>query len=143
VYLLDTDILSIHQSERGDEYERVRSHLDGVDATLVFVSIISFHEQAVGWNAYLHRAKKKEGLIHGYEKFERLLLNFTRLNILGFDRKAADRYDQLNDLGIRIGAMDLRIAAIAIVNDCVLVTRNTVDFKRVPGLRIEDWTGTA
>ena len=140
MYLIDTDILSIHQSERGDEYERVRSHLDSVDPALVFVSIVSFHEQAVGWNAYLNRAKKMDGLIRGYEKFERLLLDFTRLNILSFDRRAAEEYDQLNALGIRIGAMDLRIAAIARANECTVVTRNTVDFERVPGLRMEDWT---
>jgi tRNA(fMet)-specific endonuclease VapC len=94
----------------------------------------------VGWNAYLHRAKKMDGLIRGDEKFQRLLLNFTRLNILAFDREAADEYEQLNGIGVRIGAMDLRIAAVAIANDCVLVTRNTVDFERVPGLRFEDWT---
>jgi tRNA(fMet)-specific endonuclease VapC len=140
VYLLDTDILSIHQSERGEEYERVRSHLDGVDPTLVFVSIISFHEQAIGWNAYLQRAKKLEGLIHGYEKFERILLDFSRLNILGFDRKAAEEFEQLKSLGVRIGSMDLRIAATALANDCTVVTRNTVDFERVPGLRLEDWS---
>jgi len=140
VYLLDTDILSIHQSERGEECERFRTHLDGVDPTLVFVSIVSFHEQVVGWNAYLKRAKKIDGLIHGYEKFERILLDFSRLNILGFDRAAAAEFNQLKALGVRIGTMDLRIASIAIANNMTLLTRNTVDFERVPGLRIEDWT---
>jgi tRNA(fMet)-specific endonuclease VapC len=140
VYVLDTDILSIHQSENGEEYQRVRTRLDSVDPTTVFVSIVSLHEQAIGWNAYLQRAKKMEGLIHGYGKFERMLVDFTRLNILGFDQGAADEYDPLKSLGIRIGAMDLRIAAIALANDCTVVTRNTVDFERVPGLRFEDWT---
>jgi tRNA(fMet)-specific endonuclease VapC len=140
VYLLDTDILSIHQSQRGEEYERVRRHLGRVDPIVVFVSIISFQEQAVGWNAYLQRAKKIDGLIHGYEKFERILLDFNRLNILGFDRAAADEFSQLKALGLRIGTMDLRIAAIALANDCIVVTRNSVDFERVPGLRVEDWT---
>jgi len=88
----------------------------------------------------LQRAKKMEGLIHGYDKFERMLLDFARLNILGFNQDAADEYDQLKSLGVRIGAMDLRIATIALANDCAVVTRNTVDFERVLGLRIEDWT---
>jgi tRNA(fMet)-specific endonuclease VapC len=140
VYVLDTDILSIHQSEKGEEYQRVRAHLDRVDPTSVFVSIVSLHEQAIGWNAYLQRAKKTEGLIRGYGKFERMLIDFTRLNILGFDQDAADECNQLKSLGVRIGAMDLRIAAIALANDCSVVTRNTVDFHRVPGLRVEDWT---
>ena len=35
--------------------------------------------------------------------------------------------------------MDLKIASIALANDSTLLTRNTNDFQRVPGLRIEDW----
>ena len=35
---------------------------------------------------------------------------------------------------------DLKIAAIAIEKDSLLVTRNSADFARVPGLRFEDWT---
>jgi tRNA(fMet)-specific endonuclease VapC len=36
--------------------------------------------------------------------------------------------------------MDLRIASIALANNMTLLTRNTVDFERVPGLIQEDWT---
>jgi tRNA(fMet)-specific endonuclease VapC len=35
--------------------------------------------------------------------------------------------------------MDLRIASVELANDMTLLTRNTVDFERVPALRIEDW----
>jgi tRNA(fMet)-specific endonuclease VapC len=35
--------------------------------------------------------------------------------------------------------MDLRIAAIAIANQMTLLTQNTVDFERIPGLSIGDW----
>jgi tRNA(fMet)-specific endonuclease VapC len=41
---------------------------------------------------------------------------------------------------IRIGTMDLRIAAIALTHGATLLSRNLVDFKRVPELEVEDWT---
>jgi tRNA(fMet)-specific endonuclease VapC len=41
---------------------------------------------------------------------------------------------------IRIGTMDLKIAAIALAHGATLLSRNLVDFKKVPGLTVEDWT---
>lgn len=46
---------------------------------------------------------------------------------------------QLARAGTPIGAYDLQIAAIALVNDLTLVTHNTREFERVEGLQIEDW----
>ena len=42
-------------------------------------------------------------------------------------------------IGQPIGPYDLLIAAIARVNDLTLVTHNTSEFARVPGLRLADW----
>lgn len=41
--------------------------------------------------------------------------------------------------GTPIGPYDLQIAAIALANDCVLVTHNTGEFSRIAGLKLEDW----
>jgi predicted nucleic acid-binding protein len=41
---------------------------------------------------------------------------------------------------VRIGTMDLKIAAIALANDATLLSRNLPDFAKVPGLRVEDWS---
>ena len=38
-----------------------------------------------------------------------------------------------------IGANDLMIASIALSRGLTLVTRNAMEFRRVPGLRVEVW----
>jgi tRNA(fMet)-specific endonuclease VapC len=62
---------------------------------------------------------------------------------LPFDDRAAREYGQIRaDLeakGTPIGSNDLMIAAIALANDLTLVTHNTSEFSRVPGLRYVDW----
>ena len=40
---------------------------------------------------------------------------------------------------VRVGTMDLKIACIAITHEATLLTRNTIDFAKVPGLRFENW----
>jgi tRNA(fMet)-specific endonuclease VapC len=62
---------------------------------------------------------------------------------LPFDDRAAEKYGEvrahLAALGTPIGPNDLMIAAIALVNQLTLVTHNTTEFSRVPGLTLEDW----
>ena len=62
---------------------------------------------------------------------------------LPFDDAAARVYatirHDLESRGLRIGENDLDIAAIALANNLVLVTHNTAEFSRVPGLTLEDW----
>ena len=62
---------------------------------------------------------------------------------LSFDDAAADVHARIRRhlelLGTPIGPYDLQIAAIALVHSLTLVTHNTGEFSRVPGLTIEDW----
>jgi tRNA(fMet)-specific endonuclease VapC len=62
---------------------------------------------------------------------------------LPFDDAAADQYAEvrrhLESLGTPIGPYDLQVAAIALANGCTLVTHNTEEFSRIPGLLLEDW----
>ncbi|HEY5926714.1 MAG TPA: type II toxin-antitoxin system VapC family toxin [Kofleriaceae bacterium] len=51
----------------------------------------------------------------------------------------ADLRYQLARAGTPIGVLDLVIAAQALANDFVLVTNNEREFRRVPGLKIENW----
>jgi tRNA(fMet)-specific endonuclease VapC len=47
---------------------------------------------------------------------------------------------ELERAGQPIGPYDLLIAAQALRHNATLVTANTAEFSRVPGLSIEDWT---
>lgn len=79
--------------------------------------------------------------MHGYSKLEGLLDDFVRAQVLLFSPAAADIYDELRKLRLTsVGAIDLPIASIAIANQMTLLTRNTVDFERIPNLTFEDWT---
>lgn len=70
-------------------------------------------------------------------------LFLSRFISLVFDDYAAEAYGRIRgDLaarGLLIGPNDLLIAAIAVVNNITLVTHNSSEFRRVAGLRIEDW----
>lgn len=67
------------------------------------------------------------------------------LEVAGFDAEAAGQYGQvsagLSRRGLPIGPLDTLIAAHACALDAVLVTHNTREFRRVEGLRVEDWVG--
>lgn len=90
-------------------------------------------------------------LMHGAEKYSNvarrrsdvrdLLANVTSLP---FDDRCADCYGMIrHDFEKRrciSGPYDLQIAAIALVHDLTLVTGNMSEFKRVHGLRVEDWS---
>ena len=73
--------------------------------------------------------------------FQEILADFARMNVLPFDSQAAETFAELRRSGVRVGTMDLRIGSIALVRSLTVLTRNTVDFERIPGLRVEDWTG--
>ena len=62
-----------------------------------------------------------------------------------YDDTAAQEYGRirayLENAGMPIGPYDLQIAAIALIHDLIIVTHNTREFERIPGLKVEDWEG--
>lgn len=65
--------------------------------------------------------------------------------VVAFDDAAAATYGPIRQslaaLGTPIGPLDTLIAAHALSLDVVLVTRNVREFRRVRGLRVENWYG--
>lgn len=141
MFLLDTDHLGIVQRRSAPEHANLTQRMRRHSLTDFFVSIISFHEQVTGWNAYIRRASGEEGLVRGYSMFQELLTDFARTNVLPFDSRAAEIFAQLRRAGVRVGTMDLRIGSIALASGMTVLTRNTIDFERIPGVSAEDWTG--
>jgi tRNA(fMet)-specific endonuclease VapC len=80
------------------------------------------------------------------ENLQLLSWFFDPMPSLPFDDRCAEHYGsiraQLAAAGTPIGPNDLLIAATARANDLTLVSRNTREFARVVGLRVEDWGGS-
>ena len=69
-----------------------------------------------------------------------IILDTDVFSLLEFDDSAAAIANNLHRAKLRLGAMDIRIAAIVLAHDALLLSRNLRDFQRVPRLRVEDWT---
>ena len=139
-YLLDTDHLSILQRKAGAEYLRLATWMAQGSVSDFACCVVGLHEQVLGAHNFLNQAKNSTGLVRGYELLERLPRDYLAFVLLPFDTAGAAIYDQLLGHNLRVGAMDLRVAAIALSRSLIVLTRNLRDFGRVPGLTIEDRT---
>lgn len=128
-YMLDTDIVIYTIKNKPDHMRDTFKRHSG----LLCISAVTLGE-----------------LIYGAEKSEQPLRNLAdveglaaRLTVMPFDDKAAIQFGQLRaelaKNGKPIGPYDLMIAGHARALGLKLVTNNTREFKRVPGLRIENW----
>ena len=140
MYLLDTDHISVVQRQSEPEYQRLMTRLNAHNPSDFYVPIVSFHEQVMGWNAYLNRARTPQSVVRAYDMFQRILADFAAVAVAPFDLRASSAFESLRASKVRVATMDLRIAAIALANDWTLLSRNSVDFGRVPNLRVENWT---
>lgn len=72
-----------------------------------------------------------------------LYVLLSNISVLPFDSNSAYEYGKIRHFlktrGEMIGSNDLLIAAHAKANNLTLVTNNTNEFDRVPGLKIENW----
>jgi tRNA(fMet)-specific endonuclease VapC len=141
MYVLDTDILSLLAHKDSPEAPRIGRRIAQLpDDDVVVTTIINFEEQMRGWMAALARAKSQSTEIQVYARLLQHLLTFRRMTILAYDEASARHFQQLRSLRLPLGAMDMKIASIALSTNATLITRNLADFRRIPGLRIEDWS---
>jgi tRNA(fMet)-specific endonuclease VapC len=139
-YLFDTDHISILQRRSRPEYPRLAARIAGQSPADMAYSIVSFHEQVLGAQSFIGQARTTLGITRGDALLAENLRAFCAAPLLPFDAAAAAIADDLRAKRVRVATMDLRIAAIALSRSLTLLTRNTRDFGRVPGLVTEDWT---
>ncbi len=137
--VLDTDVLSILQSGRGPAVERLRSRMRASEEPDA-VTVVTFAEQMRGWLARCSAATTPADYVAATRRLRGTFDDFQKRTMLDFGDRAAAEFTRLKAAKVRIGTMDLRIAAITLANDAKLITRNLRDFEKVPGLRAEDWT---
>jgi len=137
-YILDTDCFSLWQQNHPMMVQRVE-----VNAENLAVTIVTVEEAIRGWFDFIRKASapsQADKLVWGYTRLWDTLDDFKILNILKIDQNAFTIYTEFFRQRIRIGTQDLRIAAIVLANNAILVTCNKQDFEKVPGLVQEDWT---
>ncbi len=132
MYLFDTDVVSNALRKRPSA--SLMRRLRGVDPREQFISSITVAEIAYG-------AWKSDRREHHLRNLREVVL--ASVQVLDFDLAAAYVAGELRALlerrGTPLAFADLEIAAIALANDLTLVTGNVKHFRRVPGLRVENW----
>lgn len=140
MFILDTDHLIIAQRDSQPEADRLRRQMKQHRESDFHLTIITIHEQLLGAQKNISQSRALDSVVRGYRLIESAMIYYNDFQVLPFDEPASLQFQRLRKQGIRIGTMDLRIASIALSHNYTVLTRNTIDFGRVPDLRIEDWT---
>jgi tRNA(fMet)-specific endonuclease VapC len=139
MYILDTDHLSLIQ-RNGQEGKRILKRLDACTSTEVAVTIITYEEQIRGRLNVLSRAKNIDEQVLAYQGLQQLGMDYRSITIIPFSHAAALEHQRLRKAYPRLGNMDLKITAIALTNNAIILTRNMSDFGQILELRAEDWS---
>lgn len=139
ILILDTDHLTLVQRQTEPAHSRLRARIDAFPQEDVRTTIVSFEEQMRGWLSTIARSKNKSQEIAAYQRLDNMLVFFSSIPVLPYDDRAAEHLAEFRRLRLRVGTMDLKIAAIALSHNGLLLSRNLKDFSRVPSLRVEDW----
>jgi tRNA(fMet)-specific endonuclease VapC len=136
LYVLDTDILSLYYRGHPVVVHRVHARSPAELA----ISVLTVDEQLTGWYTLTRQARRPEEVARAYAHLGDAVVRLGRWQILPYTESAIARVAQFKSLRLNVRLMDLRIAAVAFENNAVVVSRNTRDFGRVPGLTLEDWS---
>ena len=129
-YMLDTNVcIHIMKNKPLSVMERFRQH----ESSDVCISSITYAELCHGIDKSRNREQNRLALS----------VFLAGIQIIPFDARAAIQFGslctRLELAGTPIGVMDTLIASHALSVGLTVVTNNTREFSRVPGLPVEDW----
>jgi tRNA(fMet)-specific endonuclease VapC len=129
-FLLDTNACVDYLTGR---YPKVVARIQGSSPEGLFLSSVVVAELRYGAD---HSARRRTN----HSRIDALI---EEIEALDFDLRAAATYGrvraQLEAGGTPIGPNDMLIAAHALSRGLTVVTDNVVEFRRVKGLRVENW----
>ena len=128
--LIDTNIVSAFMRGNSQVIRKIEEYLEKHDT--LTISIITYYEIMRGIKALSSKTKVK-----AFHEFMSAC-NIEELDLL-IAEKAADIYDELRRAGKLVEDADILIAATAMKHGMVVVTDNTEHFKRIRGLKVENW----
>ena len=129
-YLLDTNIC-IYLIKK--QYPEILSKLLRVGFGKIGISTITLAELEYGVANSNRTFEVQTALLEFILPFEILDFNYSAASFYGKIRK------ELKDKGRPISDMDMLIAAVAMANGLIIVTNNEKEFRRISGLKIENW----
>ena len=109
-------------------------------ADAVGISAVTIQEYLRGRLAALARHVSGPLHVRAYANLVASVQLFHRFPIVPFDLACENHFQRLRALRLRVGTLDLKIAAVALAKQLVLLTRNRRDFGRVPGILLADWS---
>ena len=133
IFLLDTNIISqLMRDGRGAAAQQARAAIESGRAKRLCTSVV------VHCELLFELAKRESARLRAaYD------IQMNKLKVRAFGEKIAGHYAdvgvKLERLGTPIGADDLFITAHALALGATLVTDNEDEFRRVPGLVVENW----
>lgn len=134
-FLLDTDTASLYLRNHPSVCGVIVAHLGDE----VFIAVITVEELWDGWQAVIRKAKTPPEVGAAYTRLADTLNELRNWSIVPFSALAVESYAALKKQKLNVASSDLKIAAIGLEAGAVVVTRNTRDFARVPGLTLANW----
>jgi tRNA(fMet)-specific endonuclease VapC len=138
--ILYTDHISLLQHPDSAEGKRLLKRLGESTDQEIVTTVITVEEQMRGWLQVIARYRDLRQQGTYYHKLVDFIRFFSKWKILPLQESAVQVFQTLRAGKVRIATTDLKIAAIALSCAAILLSRNSQDFRLVPGLHVEDWT---